>query len=33
MVLLDDGRVFCSYYTEFADGNSDIEGVIFDVME
>ena len=33
MVLLDDGRVFCSYYTEFADGNSDIEGVIFEVME
>ncbi len=33
MVLLDDGRVFCSYYTEFVDGNCDIEGVIFEVTE
>ncbi len=33
MVLLDDGRVFCSYYTEFADGNCDIEGVTFEVVE
>jgi hypothetical protein len=33
MVLLDDGRVFCSYYTEFAEGNCDIEGVIFEVTE
>lgn len=33
MVLLDDGRVFCTYYTEFVDGNSDIEGLIFEVAE
>ena len=33
MVLLDDGRVFCSYYTEFVDGNCDIEGVTFEVVE
>ena len=33
MVLLDDGRVFCSYYTEFVDGNCDIEGVTFEVTE
>ena len=33
MVLLEDGRVFCAYYTEFADGNCDIEGVIFEVEE
>ena len=33
MVLLDDGRVFCAYYTEFADGNCDIEGITFEVNE
>ena len=33
MVLLEDGRVFCAYYTEFADGNCDIEGLIFEVIE
>ena len=33
MVLLEDGRVFCSYYTEFVDGNCDIEGLILEVKE
>ena len=33
MLLLDDGRVFCAYYTEFADGNCDIDGLIFEVMD
>ena len=33
MVLLEDGRVLCVYYTEFVDGNSDIQGLIFEVTE
>lgn len=33
MVLLEDGRVFCVYYTEFVDGNCDIEGLTFEVTE
>ena len=33
MVLLPDGRIFCVYYTSFAGGNSDIEGVIFEIIE
>ena len=33
MVLLEDGRVFCAYYTEFFDGNSTIEGITFEVNE
>lgn len=33
MVLLEDGRVFCAYYTEFFDGNCNIEGITFEVNE
>ncbi|MAE62707.1 MAG: hypothetical protein CMJ18_00420 [Phycisphaeraceae bacterium] len=33
MVQLEDGRVFCSYYGQYQDGNSDIEGITFEVAE
>ena len=33
MVLLEDGRVFCVYYSEFVNGNSDMEGLVFEVSE
>lgn len=33
MVLLEDGRLVCVYYTEFADGNSTIEGIVAEVVE
>ena len=33
MIMLEDGRVFCAYYTVFQGGNSNIEGLIFEVEE
>lgn len=33
MVLLDREHVLCVYYTAFEDGNSNIEGIVFEIVE
>ena len=33
MALLQNGRVFCAYYTAFQAGNCDIEGIVFEIQE